>query len=174
MIGLRSMAKLVCKPFKAQFGDYQAELSSCMDRVSAEVDIAEKEEAHDGRERAAKERRAQASRWDKTEVAHQKLETFFDEQSMRRIDQWLNPVNHDSNHEAAIKLRQQSTGNWFLEGDAFKKWLNTTNSFLWLHAIPGAGKTVLMSSAVEFLKEHVRSPDVGLAYFYCDYKDQEK
>ncbi|KAL8869919.1 MAG: hypothetical protein Q9174_003911, partial [Haloplaca sp. 1 TL-2023] len=174
MIGLRSMAKLVWKPFKAQFGDYQAELSSCMDKVSTEVDIAEREEACHERERAEKERQAQASRWNKTVVTHQKLETFFDEQSMRKIDQWLNPVNHDSNHEAAVKLRHKSTGSWFLEGDAFKKWLNETNTFLCLRAIPGAGKTILISSVVEFLKEHVRSPDIGLAYFYCDYKDQEK
>ncbi|KAL8965214.1 MAG: hypothetical protein Q9183_003966, partial [Haloplaca sp. 2 TL-2023] len=168
------MAKLPWKPFKAQFGDHQAELSSCMDRVSAEVDIADKEEAHEERERAAKERQAQAFRWEKADGTHRKLESFVDEQSTRRIDQWLDPVNHDSNHTAAVKLRHQSTGNWFLEGDAFNKWLSITNSFLWLHAIPGAGKTVLMSSAVEYLKEHVRSPDVGLAYFYCDYKDQEK
>lgn len=161
MIGLRTMVKLVWKPFKAQFGEYQDELLTCMDRVSTEVDIAEKEEAHAERERADKERKAQASRWDKTERTHQKLELFFDEQSIRRIDHWPNPVNHEINHEAAVKLRHQHTGSWFLDGEAFSNWLHTDNSFLWLHAIPGAGKTVLVSSAVEFLKEHVQSAVLG-------------
>ncbi|KAL8732257.1 MAG: hypothetical protein Q9166_002829 [cf. Caloplaca sp. 2 TL-2023] len=174
MIGLRSMVKLAWKPFKVQFGELQDELSMSMDRVSTEVEIAEKEEAHAERERADKERRAQASRWDKTEHTHQKLESFFDEQSIRKVDQWLDPVNAKTNHGAAIKLRHQDTGNWFLEGEAFENWLHEDNTFLWLHAIPGAGKTVLVSSTIEYLKEHVKSEDVGLAYFYCDYKDSKK
>ncbi|KAI4248968.1 MAG: hypothetical protein LQ352_005786 [Teloschistes flavicans] len=174
MIGLRSMAKMAWKPFKAQFGEYQSELSSCMDRVSTEVEIAEKEEAHAERDRAEKERRAQASRWDKTEHTQQKLESFFDEQNMRRIDQWLDPVNYETNHEAAVKLRHKDTGNWFLKGDPFNDWLQHDNSFMWLHAIPGAGKTVLVSSVLEFLKDYIQDADAGLAYFYCDYKEQKK
>ena len=173
-VGLQSMIKLIWKPFKQQFGDLQHELSVCMDRVSTEVEIAEKEEAHLERERAETERRVQASRWDKTEHTHQKLETFFDEQTIAKVDQWLSPVDYQSNHHAAAKLRHEGTGQWFLDGSSFQQWLQTDNSFLWLHAIPGAGKTVLMSSAIEYLKENVKRPDVGLAYFYCDYKDIRK
>ena len=174
MIGLRSMIKLVWKPFKAQFGDLRADLSTAMEQVSTEVEIAEKEEAHAERERADRERRAQASRWDKTEHTHQKLESFFDEQSIQKVDKWLDPVNFENNHDAAVKLRHQGTGNWFLNGKAFKDWLDHDNSFLWLHAIPGAGKTVLISSAIEYLKSNVKNEDVGLAYFYCDYKESRK
>ncbi|KAL8801160.1 MAG: hypothetical protein Q9182_004665 [Xanthomendoza sp. 2 TL-2023] len=176
LIGLRSMVKIVWKPFKSQFGDLQVDLATAMERVSAEVDIAEKEEAHAERERADRERRAQASRWDKTEHTHQKLESFFDEQGyanrfVRKVDQWLDPANVETNHGAAVKLRHQDTGKWFLQGEAFNTWINRDNSFLWLHAIPGAGKTVLVSSVIQYLKEHVKSEDVGLAYFYCDYKE---
>lgn len=174
LVGLQSMLKLVWKPFKVQFGDLQDELSACMDRVSHEVEIAEKEEAHLERERAETERRAQASRWDKTEHTHQKLDFFFDEQLIAKVDQWLSPVDFVSNHEAAAKLRHRETGRWFLDGDPFRHWLQTDNSFLWLHAIPGAGKTVLISSVIEHLKERVKGLDVGLAYFYCDYRDIKK
>ncbi|KAL8647244.1 MAG: hypothetical protein Q9226_006514 [Calogaya cf. arnoldii] len=174
MIGLRSMIKLVWKPFKTQFGDLREDLSTAMEKVSTEVDIAEKEEAHAERERAEKERRSQASRWDKTEHTHQKLESFFDEQSIRKVDQWLDPVDFEINHGAAVKLRHQGTGKWFLQGQAFNEWLNHDNSFLWLHAIPGAGKTVLVSSVIEYLKKNVKNVDVGLAYFYCDYKESKK
>ena len=174
MVGLQSMIKLVWKPFKVQFGDMQEELSTCMDRVSAEVELAEKEEAHKERENAKLERRTQALRWDKTEHTHQKLEIFFDEQSIGKVDQWLAPVDFKVNHEAATKLRHQGTGNWFLQGDEFKSWLEEDNSFLWLHATPGFGKTVLVSSSIEYLRDCVKSPEVGLAYFYCDYKDSDK
>ncbi|KAL8919042.1 MAG: hypothetical protein Q9208_007008 [Pyrenodesmia sp. 3 TL-2023] len=142
MIGLRSMVKLMWKPFKTRFQDLQEELSVSMGRVSAKVEIAEKEKAHAERERADAERRAQAKRWDKTETSHQKMDLVFDEQSIR-------------------------TGNWFFQGEAFKAWLREDNAFLWLHAIPGAGKTVLVSKLV-------KSEDVGLAYFYCDYKELRK
>lgn len=104
MVGLRSGIKLVWKPFKSQFGDLRDDLSTAMDKVSTEVDIAEKEEAHAERERADKERRAQASRWDKTEHTHQKLESFFDEQTIRKVDQWLDPVNFEINYGAVVKL----------------------------------------------------------------------
>ncbi|KAL8993605.1 MAG: hypothetical protein Q9169_006219 [Polycauliona sp. 2 TL-2023] len=174
MIGLRSMVKLVWKPFKSQFGDLRDDLSTAMEMVSTEVEIAEKEEAHAERERADKERRAQASRWNRTEHTHQKLESFFDEQSIQKLDKWLDPVNFEVNHGAAVKLRHQGTGNWFLQGEAFNDWLDHDNSFLWLHAIPGAGKTVLVSSAIEYVKKKVKSEDVGLAYFYCDYKETRK
>ncbi|KAL8856574.1 MAG: hypothetical protein Q9178_006803 [Gyalolechia marmorata] len=174
MIGLRSMVKLIWKPFKSQFGDLRDDLSTAMEKVSTEVEIAEKEEAHAERERADKERRAQASRWDKAEHTHQKLESFFDEQSIRKLDQWLDPVDFQINHGAAVKLRHQGTGNWFLQGEAFNNWLDQDNAFLWLHAIPGAGKTVLVSSAIEYLKKNVKNVDTGLAYFYCDYKEPRK
>ncbi|KAI4274984.1 MAG: hypothetical protein LQ337_003548 [Flavoplaca oasis] len=107
MIGIRSMIKLVWKPFKAQFGDLRANLSAAMEQVSAEVEIAEKEEGHAERERANKERRSQAFRWDKTEHTHQKMESFIDEQSMQKVDKWLDPVNFEDNHDAAVKLQHQ-------------------------------------------------------------------
>ncbi|KAL9627542.1 MAG: hypothetical protein Q9204_006493, partial [Flavoplaca sp. TL-2023a] len=162
MIGLRSMIKLVWKPFKAQFGGLRADLSTAMEQAPTEVEIAEKEEAHAERERADKERLAQASRWDKTEHIHQKLESFFDEQSIQKVDKWLDPLQH------------QGTGKWFLNREAFKDWLDHDNSFLWLYAISGAGKTVLVSSAIEYLKSNFKEEDVGLAYFYCDYKESRK
>jgi hypothetical protein len=44
------------------------------------------------------------------------------------------------------------------------------NRFLWLHGIPGAGKTVLASFIVEDIKTRFvgdASNDIGRAYYYC-------
>ena len=168
------MSKLLWKPFKQQFGDIQETLQSCMDRVEREVDLAEKEEAHAERERAESDRRTGSFRWNKTEQTNQKIEDFLDDHNKSKVDQWLGLVNYDSNHKTAMKLRHSGTGRWFLQGQAFQTWLNNDNSFLWLHAIPGAGKTILISSAVEYLKENIQSQEVGLAYFYTDYKESQK
>lgn len=173
-IGLQTMSKLIWKPFKAEFGELQGELSACMERVEAEVDLAEKEEAHLERERAEKERRAQSFRWEQTQIAHAKFEDFLDDQNIAKVSQWLAPVDVEPNHTTAKKLRHSGTGRWFLQSDIFRSWLSSDNAFLWVHAIPGAGKTILMSSAIEYLKENVQSADVGLAYFYCDYKELQK
>lgn len=40
--------------------------------------------------------------------------------------------------------------------------------------LPGARKTVLVWSIIEYLKENVKNKDVGLAFFYCDYKESKK
>ena len=139
-----------------------------------EVDLAEKEEAHLERQRAERERRIQSFRWGKTQAAHSKIEEFIDEQNVAKVNQWLSPVDVEVNHLAATKLRHSGTGRWFLESEAFLNWLEQDDRFLWVNAIPGAGKTVLMSSAIEYLKENTQSPEAGLAYFYCDYKELQK
>ncbi|THZ07631.1 hypothetical protein D6C91_10230 [Aureobasidium pullulans] len=60
----------------------------------------------------------------------------------------------------------------FIHGDAFKQWKQHSNSFLWLHGIPGCGKTVLSSTIIEHLK---RGTNVGvLLYFYFDFNHTNK
>jgi hypothetical protein len=48
-------------------------------------------------------------------------------------------------------------------------------SFLWLHGIPGCGKTILSSVVLQNLY-HVYNNDSGrvVAYFYFDFKDRQK
>ncbi|CAI7588667.1 unnamed protein product [Penicillium pancosmium] len=68
--------------------------------------------------------------------------------------------------------RHKGTGEWFLQSDSFKNWLSTPNSFLWLHGLPGCGKSVLLSTAVDNIKQF--DANAGLAYFYFDFKDPSK
>ncbi|THV48988.1 hypothetical protein BGAL_0217g00130 [Botrytis galanthina] len=71
-----------------------------------------------------------------------------------------------------IRLRQPGTGVWFTESKDFKDWSSTDNSKLWIHGIPGAGKTILMASVIKEI-EQTQDPSHGLAMFYCDYKDTQ-
>ncbi len=62
-------------------------------------------------------------------------------------------------------------------GDAFVSWTNDPNSLLWLHGIPGCGKTVLCSTAIEkTLEQRKITTDkaVGVAFFYFDFNDQDQ
>jgi len=44
---------------------------------------------------------------------------------------------------------------------------------LWLHGIPGAGKSILCSTIIEYVKSHCSS-DVVCIYFYFDFSDPLK
>ena len=61
--------------------------------------------------------------------------TFLADDRRRKIRQWLSPPDPSSNHNAACKKRQPTTGAWFFESLQFEEWKSSPNSFLWLHGI---------------------------------------
>ncbi|KAL5324553.1 hypothetical protein ACEPPN_009099 [Leptodophora sp. 'Broadleaf-Isolate-01'] len=111
----------------------------------------------------------------------------------RKILEWLCPamINPDRYQDAAASLRQPGTGVWFTESVEFQEWSLRNDSKLWLHGIPGAGKTILTSTIiqeVQMLKNGKNNEGnlfpvyqihanieltefLALAFFYCDYKD---
>ena len=88
----------------------------------------------------------------------------------RKILDSFGNIKPECYQEINIKLRQLNTGDWFVNGPHFRKWLETKNAKLWLHGIPGAGKTILASLIIHGAQKSA-STEVGIAYFYCDYKD---
>ncbi|KAH6711656.1 hypothetical protein BKA61DRAFT_522547, partial [Leptodontidium sp. MPI-SDFR-AT-0119] len=90
----------------------------------------------------------------------------------QKILDWLCPRNIDPyrNQESAVSLRQPGTGVWFTDSIDFREWKLKTNSKLWLYGIPGAGKTILMSTIIQEV-DKITNIDEGFAFFYCDYKD---
>ncbi|KAF8489409.1 hypothetical protein JB92DRAFT_2820030 [Gautieria morchelliformis] len=91
-----------------------------------------------------------------------------------KIHDWIwSPENH-SKHTNVCKERQAATGTWFLEGEDFREWTTMANSFLWLHGIPGAGKTVLCSTIIEDVSRRCQSdPSVAFVYFYFDFRSSD-
>lgn len=70
-------------------------------------------------------------------------------------------------------MRQKGSGLWFIQGQQFQEWKNTQQSFLWLHGIPGCGKTVLCSSAIENVQTS-QSDSTLVLYFYFDFSNSRK
>ncbi|KAF8522370.1 hypothetical protein JB92DRAFT_1728434 [Gautieria morchelliformis] len=90
------------------------------------------------------------------------------------IDKWLSPPDHLSKHLNACKERHETTGSWFLQGEHFKGWKGLRSSFLWLHGISGAGKTILCSTIIEEISLHCKSdPSLAVAFFYFDFDDKQ-
>jgi Cdc6-like AAA superfamily ATPase len=94
-------------------------------------------------------------------------------QHEREIRDWLSAPEPSINYENALEKRHKGTGVWFTGGQAFADWKKQSNTFLWLHGIPGCGKTVLSSTIIEHL-ESVTRPAQVLLYFYFDFNDKKK
>ncbi|KAH8593813.1 hypothetical protein B0O99DRAFT_574491, partial [Bisporella sp. PMI_857] len=92
------------------------------------------------------------------------------DETKQKMLNWLGSINARKWQDTNINLRKEGTGIWFTDGPELKQWQTEPNSQLWVHGIPGAGKTILMASVIQELKRSV-DETVALAYFYCDYKD---
>ena len=95
------------------------------------------------------------------------------DQKQKEILNWLKCNDPSINHESACNKREPTTGNWFLEGEIFHRMDGRKYASLWLHGIPGAGKTVLCSTVIEHVKTLCDNDD-RYAYFYFDFNDPQK
>ena len=87
----------------------------------------------------------------------------------RHILHSFGKVDPRRSHDMSRKLRHPATGLWLTEGPEFQDWLASGNARLWLHGIPGAGKTVLAASVIDKALRESNS-NLAVAFFYCDYK----
>ncbi|GAB1320899.1 NACHT domain-containing protein [Madurella fahalii] len=80
-----------------------------------------------------------------------------------RILRAISPIPYGVHHKTARKGRLEGSGQWLLQKPEYRSWReSSTSSVLWLHGIPGCGKTKLTSLVVDELGECD-----NLAYFYC-------
>lgn len=95
------------------------------------------------------------------------------EHQQDKINNWLSPPDPSINYNKALLQRHEGSGQWFLQSAAYSAWRKERNSFLWLHGIPGCGKTILSSAIIDDL---AKSAPVsrGLLYFFFDFTDTSK
>ncbi|KAH0538447.1 hypothetical protein FGG08_004945 [Glutinoglossum americanum] len=99
------------------------------------------------------------------------LHDRLDESEQIEILTWVSDIPYESNHYTARRERTGGTGEWLLRHERYREWRKSSAStILWLHGIPGAGKTKLVSTVVDdLLGSFGQHPnDEALAYFYCD------
>ena len=62
----------------------------------------------------------------------------------RKLLNWLSVVPNDQHHQSIRQGRLSGTGTWLLEKPEFQNWMQASySSVLWLHGIPGSGKSML-------------------------------
>jgi hypothetical protein len=86
--------------------------------------------------------------------------------------QWLSPTDFPAQQHDIITRRQEGTGQWFLESPMFKRWLQGSDKTLFCPGIPGAGKTMMATIAIDYLCRTAERDNIGVAYLFCSYKAQ--
>ena len=78
-------------------------------------------------------------------------------------------------YQNAIDLRTPGTGLWFLNGKSFADWKSASPSYLWLHGIPGSGKTVLSASIIQDLSLCCKdNSEKALAYYFFKFENAQE
>ncbi|KAE8153045.1 ankyrin repeat-containing domain protein [Aspergillus avenaceus] len=102
-----------------------------------------------------------------------RVEGLESDSRLDRVIRCLSPPNYSTNFYEALKKRHKGTGTWFIGDEPFKRWKLGQGRYLWLHGIPGCGKTVLSATIIEHLKQQPDAPHV-LLFFFFDFTDTEK
>jgi hypothetical protein len=96
-------------------------------------------------------------------------------QHYQNIRVWLSAPDPSTDYRKAVELRQANTGIWFLESEQYAHWKANPASFLWLHGIPGCGKTILSSTVIQSIQQHCANDAFQVVvYFYFDFNDPQK
>jgi hypothetical protein len=106
---------------------------------------------------------------------HQQFQEFKLSHEQDMIIHWLQSTDPSTNHNAACEMHEPLTGNWLLQSGDFAKWKREPKQLLWLHGIPGCGKTILASTVVEHIKTISKNDSqCQYIFYYFDFSDSKK
>jgi NACHT domain len=97
------------------------------------------------------------------------------DQEQQAILDWLTSADYFSLQNDLLRERQEGTGEWLLKSGEFQGWKINENHILFCPGIPGAGKTMITSIVVDHLfKEFGHNPSIGIAFLYCNFRQQQE
>jgi ankyrin repeat domain-containing protein 50 len=113
---------------------------------------------------------------DTVEEVRETVQDMKAAEEKNRILMWLDGPDPSINHNSAKSKREPGTCEWLVASKDFTSWFNTpaTSQLLWLHAFPGAGKTILSSAVIEHLCSQPLSADYAVIYYYFDFSNASR
>ena len=126
-------------------------------------------------------RREQTNLLQKIKQKHESKAERSKGSKQQRIFLWLGALDSEASHKSMRNIHEPGTSHWLIETREFRRWVKGDSKVLWLHGIPGAGKTLLTFHAIEELKSLCRrysqkrpnSKGIGLAFHYFDFRRAE-
>ncbi|KAF7158590.1 hypothetical protein CNMCM5623_003650 [Aspergillus felis] len=100
------------------------------------------------------------------------VEGLSEDSQYRKHKEWLSTPDPSINLNEALEKHHEGTGSWFLESEPFNEWKSGKRRHLWLHGIPGCGKTVLSATIIKHLNQQLIIPHVVL-YFFFDFTNTD-
>ena len=86
--------------------------------------------------------------------------------------EWLSSYDPYQTHYRMSSNRCEGTGEWFLDGEDFRRWNSNGDETLVAHGAPGCGKSMLTSLIIDHLSRKA-GDSYGLAYLYFDHAQPE-
>ncbi|KFY78366.1 hypothetical protein V498_09119, partial [Pseudogymnoascus sp. VKM F-4517 (FW-2822)] len=110
--------------------------------------------------------------WDIKEIkaSSKQINTMLTLAQRQDVCNWLVLTDPSPLHNRARRLYEPGTGSWMLRTPEWTDWLAGINGYVWIHGIPGAGKTILASWLIEEAQNHCKqawSKSRICAYYYC-------
>jgi Cdc6-like AAA superfamily ATPase len=100
------------------------------------------------------------------------IDDRLDARQRWEIYNWVELTNPTAIHQRACKNHEKNTCQWIHRVEQWNDWLSRKRRMIWLHGIPGAGKTVLASYLIEQTIAHCQhqsSNRVECLYYYCSF-----
>lgn len=99
------------------------------------------------------------------------VESLERESLRKKVLKWLAAPDTSTNANHARNLRHEGTGSWILKNSIFQDWKLGLHKHLWLHGIPGCGKTVIST----VLLDHLSHDDGQITLrFFFDFNEPGK
>jgi hypothetical protein len=96
----------------------------------------------------------------------------LDEDQRRKVCDWVELTNPTAIHYRACGNHEKNTCQWIHRVGQWNDWLSLQRRMIWLHGIPGAGKTVLASYLIEQTIAHCQLQSNNRTiclYYYCSF-----
>ncbi|KAL2833732.1 hypothetical protein BDW59DRAFT_156533 [Aspergillus cavernicola] len=106
-----------------------------------------------------------------------KLQIAQHDQERDAILRWLSSIDMAAVHKIATSKHVPTTGDWLINSAKFSCWLDGESDFMWIHGIPGSGKTVLCSTIIDHVEKHCHkhpSGESSCVYFYFAFDDKKR
>ncbi|KAL4783586.1 nucleoside phosphorylase domain-containing protein [Aspergillus varians] len=107
----------------------------------------------------------------RTETCVELIRTKLQRNEDREILEWLSSEDYSAQQRDCIMEREAGTGQWVFDAPEFKDWVQDKGQILFCPGIPGAGKTVITSTVIDYVERKFKQDsDIRLAYVYFNYK----
>lgn len=103
--------------------------------------------------------------------------TLSDSQK-REVCSWFQHTDPSPRYNAARELFEEGTCDWILRSQEWNDWIQLKTRCVWIHGIPGAGKTIIATYLIDELQscypENTDSKKASV-YYYCYHgRDQDE